>query len=343
MNSLFGSKKVRVSIAAALAALATTQVSSTAQAREYMLMLVDRSGSMTSPSTGTPLLPSRWDVAKALAVADTEVIAADRKYALWSFNGSGIVSHIPFAADATSSEVQSYIDGGGLGSPASSTPLAGAICDAVDELIPHQLAADDVLILKLYSDGLENSTPMAHPCWGPSDANHANPTNPLSWESLVMNKVRTGNPASPASPEHPLIFNADFLFEHEISIYAGPQTAAGGKQGSPLVASIRREGVPVPPSILNAPGQEVAQFSEFLRVLADSTGGRYRAFSSRSRLPVVGDVTGDYCVDMADLKAVRANMGARVGPYSPLDPNQNGYVDGYDERTVQKHLGKCRQ
>lgn len=156
-----------------------------------------------------------------------------------------------------------------------------------------------------------------------------------------MNKVRTGNPASPASPTHPLIFNADLLFENEIAIFASQPT--GNNRKSPLINSIQREGVGVPAPIAAAPGQQISQFSEMLQLMADSSGGRYRAFSSRSRLPQLGDVTGDYCVNKDDVNAIHANMGKRVGPYSLLDPNQNGYVDEYDLLTVEKNLGKCRQ
>ena len=80
----------------------------------------------------------------------------------------------------------------------------------------------------------------------------------------------------------------------------------------------------------------------FFHKLAQGSDGRFRAFARSSRLPVPGDVNGDYCVDKRDLTAVTVNLGRRLGRNDPLDLNQNGVVDAFDERTVKNHLGKCQ-
>jgi hypothetical protein len=137
------------------------------------------------------------------------------------------------------------------------------------------------------------------------------------------------------------VTNAAVLFDHEIAIFADKQNQNPSK--SPLIESLLREGAPIPADVSAFPSRAVSQLGQFFRFLVDKTGGRYRAFAPTSRLPQVGDVNGDYCVNKKDLSLVTASLGSRVDRYSPLDPNQNGVVDIYDEETVKKHMGQCKQ
>src|SRR5690349_10786895 len=169
--------KYRSVFAGAVAAVATLALAPVASARDYVLIVLDRSGSMDTPSTGTPGF-RRWEVAKQLAMDDLSIVAPDRQYAIWTFDGTTHIEHVPFSAGFTSADAQAFIASGFLGGPGSSTPLAGAVCDGVDELLLYPTAADDRMFLNLYSDGLENSTDPAHPCHGTPSANHADPTEP---------------------------------------------------------------------------------------------------------------------------------------------------------------------
>lgn len=338
-----------------VAAAATLAGSARApEAAEHMLVLIDQSGSMSSASTAGG---TRWDVAKQLAADAVNAVAPDRSYAVWTFNNNTYSQVVSFADGLTQAQVSAVIEFG-LGTPANATPLAGSICDAVDELINYLPSEFHLKRLELFSDGLENNTPNVHECYGPNSADHSIP-DVGSWEWKVFNKVRTGNPNSAALPPIPLIVNADFLFDHEGSIFSS--TFAAPRSGlplerivvsqkpsisviqqvkSPLVRSLQLEGAAISQQIIAAPHLELAKTIGFYQNLANNTGGRYRSFTPSTRLPQLGDLTGDYCVNGDDYNAVVNNWGTTVAPGSPLDPNQDHKVDVYDYMTVLQNYGE---
>jgi hypothetical protein len=359
-----------------------------AQAGEDMLVLIDQSGSMFDTSVaGAP----RYIVARQLAADTVNAAAADREYALWTFQNNSYSEVVPFSAHATQAQIVAEI--WGLPDPGGSTPLAGSICDAVDELVAYVPTVPDDKRLELFSDGLENSTPSTNECYGPNSADHSNP-DVGSWEWKVFNKVQTGNANSAANPPIPLIVNADYLFEHESGVFAafgaGPFAPApaikaqapvrlgkleiaraeqpvieiaklpelerirvieGLQKQTPssLIRSQILEGVKATDLIVRSPAIEsrntVGFYQALTEIAGEGAGGRYREFSTSSpRLPQLGDVTGDNCVNQDDLDAIKANWGAAVAAGNLLDQNQDHAVDRFDQMTVLQNFGEgCKQ
>ncbi len=373
----YQSKRTRnIAFAAALAGVMTLgSMASQAHADEHMLVLIDQSGSMQTPSAASPMGDRRWDVARQLASDAVGAVAPDRSYALWTFSGSTFTQVVAFSDNLTGPQVQAIIDVTLPANPSGATPLAGSVCDAVDELINYLPSEFHTKRIELFSDGLENNTPNTHECWGPDSADHSNP-DVGSWEWKVFNKAQTGNPNSAADPPIPLIVNADFLFDNESSVFsAGPSFAASqpisiqksvarprlpsdiivGKvpgripgdqpidlirSKSPLIRSLAVEGVHISPQIIAAPHIEIMQSVNFYTALVNHTGGRYRSITPTTVLPQLGDVTGDTCVDDDDIDAISNNWGIPVGPGSLLDPNQDGTVNMYDYLTVIQNYGE---
>ena len=359
-------------------ALAAFAFGGVASANEHMLILIDQSGSMYDTSVGGA---PRWIVARQLAADAVSAAAPNREYALWTFQNTNFTSVVPFSAGASAASIVTAI--WALPNPGGATPLAGSICDAVNELIAYKPTEFHQKRIELFSDGLENNTPTTNECYGPSSADHQHP-DLYSWEWKVFNKVRTGSATSSALPPIPLIVNADTLFENEGAFafaFAASATAAAPSARvvkttvprkpeqqidisqlpikeiaslpeleqmrvveklkiatpSSLIRSQLLEGVVVSKQISQSPATEFTNTMGFYQALTAQAGngGRFRVFSSTTpRLPQLGDVTGDYCVDDDDIDAVVANWGATVAAGNMLDPNQDKVIDYYDYMTV---------
>jgi len=328
-------------------------------ADEHVMILIDRSGSMMTDSVTDPTTASRWEVAKRLAVdAVDTVTAANRTYGLRVFNGTNLGQSIR-ALGSSRTSVRNAITGPdpSLGSPSGSTPLSGAICAAIDELIEYLPEEFHDKYLYIFSDGLENSTPTTHECFGPQSAGGA-PYDFGSWEHKVVNKAQTGDANSEAEPFISLIVNADFLFDNEplvFSAFAGPGVPAATIRDSvvirrqeiprialqsPTIRSLLLEPAIIPSSVIATPSTALLQAFEFFGGLASESGGRFRHFSSEDQLPQLGDVTGDRCVNQKDVDAVRKTFGQAAAEGDPLDINEDGMINMYDYRNVLGNFGE---
>src|SRR5215831_12351328 len=133
------------------AVLATVVGASAAHADRQMLVLIDASGSMSTVRADST---TRFDAAKQRALDQIAVQA--------------------------SSGLDLFTVGGG------NTPLAGSMCAAIDTLAATGATTK---ILEVASDGEENFTPPADPCFGPFSTDPNPPYSAGSWENLVYNKV----------------------------------------------------------------------------------------------------------------------------------------------------------
>jgi hypothetical protein len=344
------------------ATLATSVLAAGARpafADEHVMILIDRSGSMLTDSVADPTTASRWEVSKQLAVDAVDLItSATRTYGLRVFNGSNTGQQIR-ALGSSRNSVRNAILGPdpNLGTPSGSTPLAGAICEAIDELINYLPDDFHEKYLYIFSDGLENSTPSMNECFGTHSVSGA-PYDLGSWEHKVVNKAQTGDPDSEAEPFLPLIVNADYLFDNEplvFSAFAGPAVSAAtirksvairrqeiprAALESPTIRSLLLEPAIIPSSVIATPSSALLEAFAFFGGLADESGGRFRHFSSDDVLPQLGDVTGDRCVNQSDVDAVRQNFGQIPPAGSPLDTNEDGVVNMYDYRNVLGNFGE---
>lgn len=346
-------------LASVLATSATLGLANGASADEHVMVLIDRSGSMLTDSVADPTPNNRWEVAKQLAVDAVDVVTAEnRTYGLRVFNGS-TTAHEVRALGSSRTSVRNAILGPdpSLGTPTGSTPLAGAICEAVDALANYLPDEFHEKVLYIFSDGLENSTATGHECWGPHSASPT-PYDIDSWEHKVVNKAQTGDPASESEPFFPLIVNADFLFDYEplvFSAFAGPGVPTAKIRESvviernsipklaltsPTIRALLLEPATIPSSVIATPSIALLQAFAFFGGLADESGGRFRQFSSQSVLPQLGDVTGDRCVDQGDVDAIRQNFGLPVPSGSLLDVNDDGIVNIFDYRNVLSNFGE---
>jgi hypothetical protein len=320
---------------------------------DVMLVVVDMSGSMTSSRPNTDGRgATRFQAAKYLARNSVEAVRVGRRYGLWTFNGTTHtqivgVEDYPDPEDSKAA-VLAGIDA--LSGPTDRTPLARALCEAVDVLLPYWMppvgGVDERPMIELFSDGLENSTSM-HECAGPPAANHLDPESP-SWEYLVRNKVRYGDVVPPSSPS-PLpyiIVNADYLFEYETDIVTrASMTPAFSfqqpvKKKSPLALSLQYEGV----TLAVNPSIQLQINIDFFSGLTALTKGAYRQFADSQALPQLGDFTGDRCVDNRDYQKLVDNWGRTVPRKSALDPNSDGRVDVNDYMTLVQNYGEgCKQ
>lgn len=359
---------LRAGAAGLLAAAALMAHAERAAADEHVMILIDRSGSMLTDSVADPTTLSRWEVAKQLAVDAVDLETAEsRTYGLRVFNGGDTGQQIR-ALGSSRASVRNAITGPdpSLGGPSGSTPLAGAVCAAIDELINYLPEELHDKYLYIFSDGLENSTPSAHECFGPGSVTAA-PYDLGSWEHKVVNKAQTGNPDSEAEPFLPLIVNADFLFDNEplvFSAFAGPGIATSAIKESvtisrqeipkliidqkipkialqsPTIQALLLEPAIIPRSVIASPSSALLQAFAFFGGLTQESGGRFRHFSSESELPQLGDVTGDRCVDQRDDQAIRDSFGQVAPEGSPLDTNDDGIINIFDYRNVLANFGE---
>lgn len=311
------------------AVVATAVGASAAHADRKMLVLIDASGSM---STVRADLTTRFAAAKARAaskIADQAALGLDA-VAVYTFSDTtstlqttgGFVD--PSTAITTVNGLDLFTVGGG------NTPLAGAMCDAVDVLTATGATTK---ILEVASDGEENFTPATNPCFGPFSAISTPPYSAGSWQNLVYNKVN------------------DSGVQVQIDLFdPGPITGLMAR----LAASQDPEGT------LTAQVRAVSAFSmmsaaaatdgpptlsDFFTQIALVSGGRLTVIDDTvPGLPVAGDLTGNSCVDRSDALAVARAFGQSGSPQDiPFDLDLDGTVGFTDYAFVVSHFtpGGC--
>ena len=327
-------------------AIATASALPAQAQQENTVILLDSSGSMSQPgaSDGT----SKWDIALQGVRDLVNAPHPDREFELWTFNGVDYVQHFSFADGSTMTMAQrqmaviNAVDA--LPGPTDLTPMAMSICDAVDTLIAHEPGVFPIPTkrIAMWSDGLENSTPDTHPCWGPSSGTDYDPTiqprgglETDSWQWKVLNKAITGDPQSTASlpPDFQIITDVQTLFEFIPTLSMAGFDAHEYAAAAPVA---REQGTFGTAFSTMSPGA-----LSFMEALATETGGRFQAVDPQLPPPVAGDITGDRCVDFHDYQQVIQFYGQSVSsPESDeADLNRDGMVDYLDYTIVIQNWG----
>jgi hypothetical protein len=312
------------------AVVATAVGASAAHADRKMLVLIDASGSM---STVRADLTTRFAAAKARAaskIADQAALGLDA-VAVYTFSDTtstlqttqvagGFVD--PSTAITTVNGLDLFTVGGG------NTPLAGAMCDAVDVLVAQGATTS---ILELASDGEENFTPATNPCFGPFSTISTPPYSAGSWQNLVFNKVNDAG----------IQVQIDLFDPGPIDGFMARLAAAQDPEAG-LTAQVRAIGAF---SAMAAATDGPPTLADFFTQIAIISGGRLTVIEDTvPGLPVAGDVTGDSCVDRRDALAVARTFGQSGPPQdNPFDLDLDGTVGFSDYAFVVSHFtpGGC--
>jgi len=286
--------------------------STTAHAQRHMLVLIDASGSMTTPRVNDPVNPTRFDAAKSRAKSQItdqarQGLDAVAVYTFSDFSATpqtaGFVD--PNVALATITALDLFTVGGG------STPLAGSVCDAVDVLVTDGAPTK---ILGLTSDGEENSTPIGHNCQGPFSTTGPPNYSTGSWQQLVTNYVI----------DHNINVYVDLFNPGPIVSLAARASIAATDPEAEITAKTRL----IAAVAAIAAGDEPPTLEEFFDELARESGGRLTIDSDDApQLPVFADFNGNSCVDRSDALLVARAFGQTGAPQdNPLDLNADGKV-----------------
>ena len=314
------------------AVVATVLGASAAHADRKMLVLIDASGSMDTIRTdGT----TRFDAAKARAkskIADQAALGLDA-VAVYTFSDTtstlqttqvagGFVD--PATAITTVNGLDLFTVGGG------NTPLAGAMCDAVDVLTAQGATTS---ILELASDGEENFTPSTNLCFGPFSTVSTPPYSSGSWQNLVYNKVNDAG----------IQVQIDLFDPGPIDGFMARLAAAQDPEGALTAQTRAISAFSMMTATAAADGPPT--LADFFTQIAVISGGRLTVIEDTvPGLPVTGDVTGDSCVDRRDALAVARAFG-RSGPPQddPFDLDLDGTVGFSDYAFVVSHItpGGC--
>ncbi|WNG40823.1 hypothetical protein F0U61_49360 [Archangium violaceum] len=291
---------------------------------QHSIIVVDRSGSMTAVRSDGK---TRFKVAIEEAVKYVNLpLNIPHYFSVWTFEGSSYIKEQGFAsATATIATLNSLSVGYG------STPLAYTVCDAIDALFTYRtdLGNKARKVVKLVSDGEENSTPTGTQCHGPSSALDTAPYTPGSWESKVYNKfaTRNANTPPPAGAFFPAVLNVTVLSGYITSLRSmsasAPEYTPAGQVMTPRSMTT------------------LANYFSFLKTLAQHSGGVYSEVVDSRPVPVSGDTNNDFCVDSTDYNEVLANYGIAVPPANPAaDLNNDKVVDYYDYTIVVNNQGQ---
>jgi hypothetical protein len=197
------------------------------------------------------------------------------------------------------------------------TPLAGALCGAVDtfdRLFPIGTSPSVRRVMSISSDGEENSSPLSTaltPTCGNQEGQPfytGSPPYPgYSWQKHVIDYY-TGKQVDPYVNLFQLDFNgfAAPLLDPEQRALAATRSLTPTRLAA------------------NAP----TPLEEFFTVFTQANGGTLRVILDGQPLPVPGDLTGDRCVDRADAVSVARAFGPLVPPTS------NGKYDVNSDRTI---------
>jgi hypothetical protein len=346
--------------------------------RRAILVLLDRSGSMFEDGEcrGSGI-QRKWDCGTESALTwlggiDT---AGAANYFVWQLSSlapDGIAFKDGSLSDPLTRDEALTLIGALPGPPSndSNTPLAGAFCDAIRLLRDYreqELAFNMELHLRLESDGLENSTPDLHDCFGTdsgTDGPDFTPGNlPVtydftedpgrvngllldSWQSKMYDFVLTAEAHAPYTPNaaldqatafvpngSPVLFNftVDFI-EDFIDSGLSASARRGGGDGSGIAASRAALAAAAGPSTIE-------DFVAFLDGLTRATpgGGRLTRFGSGTLPPaghphafheVPSDVNDDNCVNSADFAFIQARYGQIVSPALPDTYRADVNLDG---------------
>lgn len=292
-------------------------VSTTAHADRKMLVLIDASGSMSITRADAQ---TRFEAAKARALDQIGVQAGLGLDAVAVYTFSDTTSTLqtpggfvdPNIAITAITGLDLFTVGGG------NTPLAGAMCDAVDALTAVTATEK---ILEVASDGEENFTPSTHPCFGPFSTDPNPPYSAGSWQNLVYNKVAGAGIAVQIDPFDP-----------------GPVTglmalSASGDPEAQLTATNR---LLAAGATLAAAGDGPPTLQDFFTQIALVSGGRLTVIEDTSpQLPVIGDFTANSCVDRADAIALARTFGQSGSPQDvPTDLDLDGKV-GFSDYALE--------
>ena len=305
------------------AVFATVAGASAAHADRKMLVLIDASGSMSIQRAD---LQTRFDAAKARALDQIGVQAGLGLDAVAVYTFSDTTSTLqtpggfvdPNVAITAITGLDLFTVGGG------NTPLAGAMCDAVDAL--NAVTATEK-ILEVASDGEENFTPPTHPCFGPFSTTSAPPYSPGSWQNLVLSKVSLAGIAVQIDLFDPgPITTLAARFSTSFDPEAGLTTQARALSAFSMMAA--------PAAVAAEDGPPTLK--EFFTEIARATGGRLTVVEDTTpTLPVAADFTGDGCVDRADALAVARTFGRTGAPQdNATDLNLDGTVGFADYAAV---------
>jgi len=292
--------------------------STTAHAQRKMLVLIDASGSMSTERTDAA---TRFSAAKKRAQAKIVEQAAKGLdgVAVYTFSDTastlqttGFVD-VGTAFDAINALDLSVVGGG-------STPLAGAVCDAVDVLVAQTATTR---VLELASDGEENFTPPTHPCFGPASTDATPPYSAGSWQNKVYNKI--------ADAADGMIVQIDLFDPGPISGVAARAAAARDPEAE-LTAKTRLMAAAAVATVGDGP----PTLTDFFTQIALVSGGRLTVIEDTSpTLPVFGDVSGNNCVDRSDALLMARAFGQSGPPQNnPLDLNLDGEVSFADYALV---------
>jgi hypothetical protein len=273
----------------------------------------------------------------------------------------------------------------------SDTPLAGAYCTAVTALTAYRGAQTQIpLTMFLESDGLENATPDGVICQGEdsfysshfftssSIPNHIDllpdpPTTYIdtadgllvpTWQSNMLDISATGTVHAPdpigkvtfasgafqISPTSTFFINIDFIQQ----FISSSSLATFANSGLSADSSATREKalrVGMAASVTTNAGLD------FLRGIAEITGGRFMTFGSGATPApsepmaphaVPGDVDDSGCVDLADYNLLKQFYNQKISPSQPLsyaaDINYNGAIDINDYLMMKANYGQgCAQ
>ncbi len=362
-----------LALGGACAALALTTASHSNAApppQELYLILLDQTSSMSTLVPRTTKTRFQDAVAKVTAFLESST-SPTRHYALYTFfntsPGGKPITH-PFYKFQDNAKASDLLTTLKTLAPIGSTPLAGAICEAVDDILEAdnldvQPTVHDNLYVKIYTDGQENNTPTTDQCHGTQGTGTSPWLVAGTWQSKVWNKVFTGSadipPPNPFPKAAQAILNVeDFSFppvatassalaartsadSMQVDVVREPADQAsesGTRTGASALAAVIGPG-PTPGG--PAPGTDPSLV--FLRTLAKRTGGAYVQHKASEPAVIPGDANGDLCVNATDLQIVLNHFGQTVPPgtpYPPYDFDQNGIINNYDRLTVSQHYGQ---
>jgi hypothetical protein len=245
------------------------------------------------------------------------------------------------------------------------TPLAGAVCDGLDDIWLFTPGGDPTCSitvrrdLYLYSDGLENSTPATHSCYSatssvaPFDATKAGMgfgLDPGSWQRKVANKAYNNNP------------NLDFI---DIPSFLRPVVNISLLFDFVPSASARSSVLPSEVDFGRGPHANAILSSAldsngvaFFKGLSTVSFGSY--FEAKqingvvTKFPMPGDTNPEptlSCVDQLDLNRIVEVFGRTVRNNDPQfsgaelarrDVNNDLVIDIKDYSLATQNFGKCR-
>lgn len=288
----------RLSIGFTMVLATIVGASSAAHADRQMLVLIDASGSMSITRAD---LQTRFAAAKQRALDQIAVQAA---------GGLDGVAVYTFSDTTSTAQTAGFVDknvaigvvagldlftvGGG------NTPLAGAMCDAVDVLVATGATEK---ILEVASDGEENFTPAAHPCSGPFSTDPAPPYSTDSWQNKVFLKVALSG----------ITVQIDLFDPGPITGFAAVAAALDPEAEVTGAARFAAAGKML--TAAAAAGEGPPTLREFFTQIALVSGGRLTVIEDTApTVPVEGDADGNACIDRSDAIAVARAFGQTGAP-----------------------------